>query len=395
MKIFLILFVCLENINYYWSLQIRFYSILKQQTEKMRTRFLYVILICAIGSLNCYSQSKYNMRIWTKEGIMYQYPVDIVDSIDFCQKSDFKNWQEIMKFPSIVEIEKYNNFCTERSPYLEAWFDTEDSFTQFSIDFKADYVPSATYCSPVNFHIDYSSLLEKYDTIDNGRYISGYGGLQRQIDGTKFNSILSLWDVYCKKKSGGTDTIRASLFKPVGAESVIFNHEGNGVSYRPSYPWEPRKWYRMLIQLGISETTGNTTLTQWLGDITEKKWHQLCVFDLGAPGLKFKNKTAVFLENFDPIDPKDPRPRTAGEIRTLEFKNVKVYSNNKQRWISIYSAYFCNDEGDSTKKSGSYQYGADYDTFWMITTGVPDCASPQAPASLEVHKSEIGSPLDL
>lgn len=363
----------------------------------MRTRFLYVILICAIGSLNCYSQNKYNMRIWTKEGNMYQYPIDIVDSIDLCQKSDYRNWQGIMKFPSTIEIEKYNNSCTERSPYLEAWLDTssEENFTQLSIDFKADYVPSATYCSPINFYIDYSSLLEKYDIVDNGGHISGYGGLQRQIDGTKYNSILSLWDVYCKKKSGETDTIRASLVKPVGAESVNFNHEGNGVSFRPSYLWEPRKWYRMLIQLGKLETTGNTTLEQWIGDISEKKWNQLCVFDLGASGLKFKNKIAVFLENFDPIDPKDSRPRSAGEIRTMEFKNIRVFNSLKQRWVSIYSGDFYNDEGKTIKKSGSYQYGADNDTFWMITTGVPDCASPQAPVSLEVYKSEIGSPLDL
>lgn len=355
----------------------------------METRIILVLLLSIITTIDCHPQEKINMRIWMKDGNMYQYPIDNVDSIDFDFKSDFRNWQELMRFPSVNETAKYNETCTARSPYLCAWFQiqNEETFTQFSIDFKADYIPSATYCSPFNLHIDYSSLLEKYDSVNNDGYISVYGGLQRQSDGTKYNSIVSVWDVYCKKISGERDTIKATLVSPVEEESVNFNHEGNGVSFRPDYPWRPRKWYRMLIQLGKSETTSNTTLEQWIGDLSEKKWKQLCIFDLGTPNLKFKGQAAAFLENFN--------PRTAGDIRSMEFKNIRILSSTKNKWVNIYSAHLYNDSNQEIKKSGSYQYGTDDDTFWMITTGLPNCAEPQEPGIFEVGESESGSPLSL
>jgi len=355
----------------------------------METRIILVLLLSIITTIDCHPQEKINMRIWMKDGNMYQYPIDTVDSIDFDFKSDFRNWQELMRFPSVNETAKYNDACTARSPYLGAWFQiqNEEKYIYFSIDFKADYIPSATYCSPVNLHIDYSSLLEKYDSVNNGGHISVYGGLQRQSDGKKYNSIISLWDVYCKKRSGERDTIKATLISPVDAESIRYSHEGNGVSFRPDYPWKPRKWYRMLILLGKSETTGNTTLEQWIGDLSEKKWGQLCVFDLGAPNLKFIGEAAAFLENFS--------PKTAGDIRSMEFKNVRIYSHTQNKWVSVYSAYLYNDPSQEIKKSGSYQYGTDDDTFWMITTGLPDCAEPQAPGIFEVGESETGNPLGL
>ena len=353
----------------------------------MKKSKIVALLFCVTFSLICYSQDKTKMQIWMKDGNMYQLPVETVDSITFKVNSEFRNWNDVLRFPSLYEIKRYNNTSDARSPYIAAWLDTdtEENFTQFSIDFKADYVPTATYCSPFNFHMDYSSLLEKYDSVNTDGHVSVYGGLQRQID--KSNSILSLWDVYCKKGNGERDTIRATLVNPINKVGIRFSHEGNGVSYRPDYAWEPRKWYRMLIQLGKSEVTGNTTIEQWIGDLSKKEWNQLCVFDLGTPNLKFKGKTAVFLENFN--------EKSSGEIRTLEFKNIRIYSRQKQRWINVYSGLFYNDDSEVIKKSGSYQYGTDDDTFWMITTGVPGCATPQDLMPLTVNYSEEGDPLNL
>jgi len=302
---------------------------------------------------------------------------------------DSRDWQMVMDLPSPCEIASYNNTSSARSPYVGAWFwiGSEETFNQFSMDFKADYIPPATYCSPFNFHMDYSSLLDEYVSVDNGGNISVYGGLQRQKDGDRYNAIISLWDVYCKKASGVTDTIRATLVEPTGGNVVAYSHEGNGVSFRPDFPWKPQKWYRMLIQLGRSTTTGNTTLEQWIGDLSEKKWQRLCIFDLGAPDLKFKGNAAAFLENFSPT--------TAGDIRTMECRNVRYYSLTQRIWMNVNSAYLYNDTRTSTKKSGSYQYGTDNNTFWMITTGVPDCATPQSPETMYVVTSETGSPLTL
>lgn len=348
--------------------------------NKMTKSYFLAFILCIIGSVY-YQQAKCSNCVLKNA----EEELNLANSEP---SNDLRNWQEVMTFPTLSEIEYYDKISVARSPYVGAWFDTQvDAFTQISIDFKADYIPSATYCSPVNFSIDYSSLLEKYDTVYNDGYVSGYCGLQRQNDGTKYNGILSLWDTYCKKTSGEIEIIRAKLIQPQGEQVNIYDNEGNGVSYRPYYPWKPRKWYRMLLQLGVSETTGNTTIEQWIGDISEKKWERLCVFDLGAHGLKFKNNIAVFLENFD--------PKTAGEIRTMEIKNIRIYSSKKQSWVNVYSGYFYNDESNAIKKSGTYQYGADNDSFWFITTGVPNCAKKQEPTNIKVNKSETGNPLKL
>ena len=107
------------------------------------------------SSLICYSQDKTKMQIWMKDGNMYQLPVETVDSIAFIINSEFRDWNEILRSPSLYEINRYNNTSDARSPYIAAWLDTdtEENFTQFSIDFKADYIPTATYCSLCNFYI--------------------------------------------------------------------------------------------------------------------------------------------------------------------------------------------------------------------------------------------------
>ena len=349
----------------------------------------YLILFWSLTCMKCLSQDVFNMQVWKNGGVIFQSSVDAIDSINFIAVSGTRSWEDVMRIPAPKEINEYNRTSTARSPYVGAWLDThqEETFSQLSIDFKADHIPPATYCSPVNFYIDYSSLLTQYVKVDNNGSISGYGGLQRQVDGTKHNAILSLWDTYCTKSSGKVDTIRAKIVKPTGVESIAYSHEGNGVSYRPEFSWIPSKWYRMLLQLGISETTGNTTLEQWIGDISEKKWRQLCVFDLGAPGLRFKGKTAAFLENFSPT--------SAGDVRTMEFKNIRIYSGKKNRWVNIYSGYMYNDDSESIKKSGSYQYGADERAFWIITTGIKDCSPSQVSGSYNVLDSDTGNPLNL
>lgn len=313
---------------------------------------------------------------------VYQVPVDDIERITIDHSQKYRDWQEIMNFPSRQEIDNYNRTSNSRSPYICAWLDTniEGNFSQFAIDFKADYLPSGTYCSLANFHFEYGSLNGEGCTISRDTQISGYTGFQRQPDGTRYNSILSLWNVYCEYDTGIKDTVIAKLILPEDKEAIPFSHEGNGVSYRPVFRWEPRKWYRLLLQCGKSTTTGNTILEQWVYDLSEKTWDKICVFDLGAPDIKFKGKIAVFLENF--------QEETSGEIRTLEFKNVRVFSQNTNQWVNIETA----DIRQNNNYPGSYQYGADESTFWMITSGVPNCASPQDAVKISVKNEESGSP---
>lgn len=365
----------------------------------MNTRLFIVILLYTLSSFDCQSQEKTKMQVWLKEGSMYQFETENIDSITFVQNSEFRNWGNIMKLPTFTEINEINSTSKCKSPYITAWLDTglEEGFSGYAIDFKADYLPFQTYCCLATFRFDYmnSSLCEKYDNIDNGNHYSCYAGFQRinKPNLPENNGIISLWETYCYK-SGKIDTIRATLVEPKGTESIHYNHEGNGVSYRPEYLWKPQKWYRMLIQ--FAEPTNyedNTKLEYWVCDLETKKWTKLCVFDMGTRGLQFQRKaqnqsgkTAVFLEDW--------LLETAGEIRTLEFKNVRIYSRTKRQWVNVYSGYFSDrDNNDGTCYSGSYQYGADDDTFWMITTGVPDCAKPQKGMMLSVKNLEEGTPL--
>ena len=315
-------------------------------------------------------------------GRVYQITVDDLDSITIDHTQKYRNWQEIINYPTRREIEDYNKSSKSRSPYLCAWLDTniEGNFSQLAIDFKADYLPSGTYCSLANFYLNYGSLKEEDCKISRDTQISGYAGFQRQQNGDVYNSILSLWNVYCEYSNGIKDTIKAKLILPEGEKAIPFSHEGNGVSYRPNFRWKPRRWYRLLLQCGKSSVTGNTTLEQWAYDLSEKIWNKICVFDLGAPDITFQGRTAVFLENF--------QIETSGEIRSLEFKNARVFSRETNQWVNIESAYI----SQNSNYPGSYQYGADETTFWMITCGVPGCASPQDAIKVSVRNEESGSP---
>ncbi len=349
-------------------------------------------ILCLV-SLNSYSQESWKLQIWSKNGNIYQYDTESIDSVTFVKYTNFRDWQKIMKFPSESDINKVNSTSICRSPYITAWLDTdiEGGFTAYAVDFKADYLPTETYCSLANFHLDYSSLFDKYErTWNDGGMVNAYAGFQSASPSDKadYQSILSIWDTYCLDKSGKTDTIRASLIYPEASEEVHFDHENEGTSCRPKYNWKPGKWYRMFIQCVEPQDGTNTQMEFWVNDLDEKKtWTKLCVFDLGAQGVFFSEKTAAFLENW--------WPKTSGEIRTMEFKNARIF-NKERKWQSINSATFSSAENSfDLCYMGSYQYGADDTTFWIITSGVSNCATLQPETKLVVKYSEAGNPLEV
>lgn len=347
----------------------------------MKKKLLMLLSAIMLASTSAVSQSV------VKGDVNNDGKVDVADIsniISIMAGDGYRPWYEIMKFPTREEIDNYNSTSSNRSPYIQAWLDTDiaGNFTEFAIDFRADYLPTGTYCSLASFHIDYSPLEQKGCKVSRYPGISGYAGFQRNhIDPARYNSIISFWDLYCEYDTGEKDTISAKLIKPAGEHESHFGNEGSGVNYLPDYPWRPERWYRMLLQCGKNEATGNTTVEQWVCCLSDNSWKQLCVFDLGVPGLSFKGKTCVFLENF--------QISSSGEIRTLEFKNARVRSKETRQWINVESAHISLNDNYSV---GSYQYGADSSTFWMITTGVPDCAAPQVPLSVSVVNEESGSP---
>lgn len=353
-------------------------------------KFIFAVL--SVIQLNCYSQDSWTMQVWNKNGSLVQIKTEDIDSITFVNNSNARNWEGIISFPSEKEINLINSTSECRSPYLTAWLDTsigDSCFSGYAIDFKADYLPLQTYCSLATFKLDTSHLLTKYRSVDNGGHYYSYSGFQRinKPDSPENIGILSIWDTYCMDDNGNTDILQATLVYPEGKKEIRYSHEGNVTSYQPEYNWKPGKWYRMLVQCAEIQDA-NTQLEFWVADLEAKVWTKLCVFDMGAPKMQFKGNTAVFLEDW--------LTETAGEVRSLEFKNVRIYKRSLSKWVNIYRAYFNDRESSaSTCYSGSYQYGSDDSTFWMITTGVPDCAQPQDGAWFSVDYSEESNPLEL
>ena len=293
-----------------------------------------------------------------------------------------RNWSALMKFPSKEEIAAFNKTSKNRSPYISVWMDTSrvGKFCDISVDFKADYLPSGTYCSLADFYMDYPSLNAKYQKVTTNGHVSGYAGFQRLDDDPKhYVSILSFWDLYCYDASGRQTTISPWLIYPKNEKESRFGGEGTGTHFLRDYPWEAEHWYRFLIQCGQNKATGNTSVEYWVMALESKAWTKLCEFDVGTTDCEFTGNVGVFLENF--------QPSSAGDIRTLEFCNFRV-CNLEGNWVPIESAYF----EENYHYPGSYQYGSDGKCFWIITSGIPNLAPKQDGVTLTVKNSESGSP---
>ena len=307
--------------------------------------------------------------------------VTVVNEPVKSSNSSRRNWSALMKLPLKEEIAAYNKTSNNRSPYISVWMDTSrvGKFSEIAVDFKADYLPSGTYCSLANFYMDYPALNAKYKKITTDGHISGYAGFQKLPDSNRYVSILSFWDLYCYDASGRQTTISPWLIYPENKKESRFGGEGTGTHYLRDYPWEAEHWYRFLIQCGNNEATGNTSVEYWVMDLENKSWTKLSEFDIGTTDCAFTGHVGVFLENF--------QPSSSGDIRTMEFCNFRVYSQEGE-WVPIESGYF----EENYHHPGSYQYGSDGKCFWIITSGIPNLAPKQNGETLTVKNSETGSP---
>lgn len=279
----------------------------------------------------------------------------------------FRDWGSIMDIPSEQEITEFNKTSVNRSPYLVGWLDIgkETKFIEYSIDFKADYIPHGTYLNCANMRMDLSSLEQEYDEVYMDYWLSFYAGIQMWEPGRGSGSIMSFWDIYCKDKAGEISTIRAKLVYPENKEANVFDHEGNGVNYSDDYAWERGHWYRMLLQCGKSEENGHTLVEQWVCNLETGKWTKMCCYDTGLTDSCFVGDTAIFLENY--------LMEYAGDIRTAEYKNIRIRLKDAGYWIPIKQVTI-DDEYDHP---GSFCFGADDEQFWMITTGLEKRAIQQ------------------
>lgn len=269
--------------------------------------------------------------------------------------SILKKWAARMPLPTAAQIAACSRTATERSPYVVCWLEADgQTYDGYSVLFKADLLPPGTYCCPASFGLDYSSLLGRFRSVSWEYNTGGYAGFQKLGDGS-LCAILSVWDVFGTGADGRRTRIRAKQLFPAGrAES--FTGEGTGAHCLPKYEWKSGHWYEMLLLLGVSEQTGNTTITQYVRDTETNELTKLSAFDLAAPNVRFKGSPAVFLENFE--------EHYAGEVRTLEIARPFIRSGGK--WTALRSACML----QNFDWPGSYRYGVDGGVFYMITTGV-------------------------
>ena len=107
----------------------------------------------------------------------------------------------------------------------------------------------------------------------------------------------------------------------------------------------------------------------------------LSKYDIGIKNVAFINDSAVFPENFN--------SKTSGEIRTMEVKNIRICLEGSEKWTSIRSANFC----ENYDYPGSYKYGTDTESFWIITTGISNKAGMNNDLiELKVSEGENTSP---
>ena len=271
------------------------------------------------------------------------------------------NWEAVFDFPSEAEIENYQKTSCTRSPYIAGWLviPEKTKYTEYSVDFRADYLPEGTYCSLGSWKMDYSYLENLYESISIGN-IHAYAGFQNLEGGEKVG-IMSFWDVY-GINNGTKTTIRAErLYPKVTDKSEAFAGEGTGAHCIVPYKWKAEHWYRMHLRCVTSKENGNTIVEQWVCDLETGVYTLLCAYDTKAKGAMFEGSIAVFLENF--------LTQHAGEIRTMEVCNAKYLDANTKKWKKITEAYLT-AQGGLPSYEGSYNFGSSGDRFWMITSGV-------------------------
>ncbi|MBR5289152.1 MAG: DUF3472 domain-containing protein [Clostridia bacterium] len=306
-----------------------------------------------------YSNMQNLMKPGTHKVVWYVNDTPILTKSFTLTQGD--NWYSRFSMPSADEIKNANQTATVRSPYLYGWLTMDNNFryTEISVDFKADYVPKATYCALANLRLDLSGLKKKYKNVHSEyESVNLYAGFQRRWNETI--TIMSAWDIYYTDKNGVEHTLRPKQIYPdktyIG--DGTFGGEGTGMQMLMPYDWEVGHWYRMLLQCGQSDS-GTTTVEQWVCDLETGEWTLMCKCDTGLPDSCFIGSNAFFLENFD--------PKYAGEIRAMEVTNARV-RDTKGNWRALTSAYIgCN--GGLPNYNGSYAYGADDTSFFMITSG--------------------------
>lgn len=300
-----------------------------------------------------------------------------------------RNWRARMTYPTARQIEAAAR--RGRSPYIVYYpqFSGTDIISEYAIDFVIDESEKGTYFSTLNADMDISALQKKYRKLYNDFSSAGgfYCGFQ-QLENGRTAVIMSVWDVICEDSRGNTSIICAKQLYPEVREGISrTSGEGRFQQFLREFKWSERHPYRMLMQRGVVKENGNAELTMWVCDLVSMEWTKLVSWDLGyaSPGIK-TGYLAGFMENY--------LTQFAGNVRNVTFSNIRGRSSTSGNWVAAKSVTFTvNNSAIKLDYNGSYNFGADDASFWIITSGVDGlCSAPQSGKTFSIKRATTDSP---
>ena len=275
-----------------------------------------------------------------------------------------RDWNSVMDFPTEVQLSSRKSDL--RSPYITIWpqFPPYSRFTEYAVDFRADHGPNGTYICPMSWWMDMSALEKKVKRVwcDFGGVVGGYAGLQVWNDGTH-GVIMTVWDTFYEDKSGNVKKIKATVNYPENATDTHHDNssEGSFVHYSYPFPWKTGRDYRLLLKM-YEGKKGTKCLDLWIKDMETENWSLLFSFDTNISEDMTIYDCAGFLECFD--------PSTAGSVRTMEVWNARALIRGKG-WVNAEKVRFdVNNSQLITEYQGSFAFGADRRSAYIITSGV-------------------------
>ena len=125
----------------------------------------------------------------------------------------------------------------------------------------------------------------------------------------------------------------------------------------------------------------------WVCDLENMQWTKLVSWDLGYKSKHIKaDSLGGFMENY--------LTQYAGCVRNVTFYNIRGLNSKTGKWTAAKSVTFTvNNSVSKLNYNGSYNFGADDATFWIITSGVENlCRLPKSGKKFSVKYTASGAP---
>ena len=334
----------------------------------MKTRLLLVLCILAV-LLGVSAAAEETEIGWE------QFGIPLID-VDIDENSEY--WDKLH------EEDAEEHFA--HNLYVNPVLPRGTTFSDFMVDFRADYATPDTYWQLFGFYMDISAINGHYEEGDD-KYGGAYAGLQKKVnDGDR--AIMSFWDVFYTDDKGLEHQLTAELIYPENAHADHYPHEGWHMEYIPSWEWHADIWYRAHLKCYDNEQ-GHTIVEMWLRNLTEGgSWQKVCAYDTKLIHSSFTGISPLtgdefygwdfFMENIGGYD-ETHDINCAYYTRTFELRNLCYRVKGSKIWEPVYSASLQSDENPNelkdydppyvSNKKGQAYIGAQNNVFFGISNG--------------------------